>query len=113
MATATPSPSPNPNAMRFGLDVKYAVTPGMPSVPRKAGSGAKRASTLLTCAPATTAYSCTPSRPLTWSPLAKFGCFDSTTSPMASARITSPIATGAMYDLASFIQPRIAGSSET
>ena len=30
----------------------------------------------------------------------------------APARITSPIATGRMYDLPSFIQPRIAGSSE-
>src|SRR5688572_20477004 len=34
------------------------------------------------------------------------------TLPAAPARMTSPSFTGGMYDLPSFIQPRIAGSSE-
>ena len=34
------------------------------------------------------------------------------TSPTAPARITSPMPTGGMYERASFIHPRIAGSSE-
>jgi hypothetical protein len=45
-------------------------------------------------------------------PTANFGCFDAMTRPTPPARMTSPNATGAMYDLLSFIQPRIAGSSE-
>ena len=49
---------------------------------------------------------------MTRSPSAKLGCLEATTLPMPPARITSPISTGAMYDLPSFIQPRIAGSSD-
>ena len=40
------------------------------------------------------------------------GCLDAMTLPTAPARMTSPIPTGAMYDLPSFIQPRMAGSSD-
>src|SRR5262249_24385111 len=37
---------------------------------------------------------------------------DAITRPTPPARMTSPRATGAIYDLPSFIQPRIAGSSD-
>ncbi len=50
--------------------------------------------------------------PTTWSPDANLSLRDATTRPAPPARITSPTATGAMYDFASFIQPRMAGSSE-
>src|SRR5687767_14876431 len=46
------------------------------------------------------------------SPSLNFGCFDARTLPAPPARITSPIATGLMYERPSFIHPRIAGSSE-
>ncbi len=55
---------------------KYAVMPGMPSVPRYTGSGARRGSTLVSCFAFATAYSCTPRMPTTWSPTAIPGSFD-------------------------------------
>ena len=95
---------------------KYAVRPGMPSVLSITGSGTSpgdsRGSIGVTPSPLEIAYSCRPNVPRTCVPTASCGCFDSTTLPIAPARITSPIATGRMYDLPSFIQPRIAGSSE-
>ena len=69
-------------------------------------------STLVTPLPSETAYSCTPNTPVTCSPTAKSGLRDATTRPIAPARMTSPICTGGMYERPSFIQPRIAGSSE-
>src|SRR5688572_2428393 len=50
--------------------------------------------------------------PTTWSPTANFGSFEATTLPTPPARMTSPMPTGGMYDLPSFIQPRMAGSSD-
>ncbi len=85
----------------------------MPSAPRNSGSGARRGSTLFRPWPLESAYSCTPIKPLTKSPAAKFGLFDSVTWPTAMARITPPSGTGGMYESSlAFIQPRIAGSSE-
>ncbi|MFY0526146.1 hypothetical protein ACN28I_24365 [Archangium gephyra] len=73
---------------------KYAVMPGMPSVPRYTGSAAKLVSTLVTPLPLESAYSCTPKVPETWSPTAKPGCLLAMTRPTAPARMTSPMPTG-------------------
>src|SRR5260221_195897 len=73
---------------------------------------AKRATTLRTPLPSEIANFCTPELPATRSPSLNPGWRDASTLPAAPARITSSMATGRMYDLASFIQPRMAGSSE-
>src|SRR3954470_8330521 len=82
---------------------KYAVRPGMPSVLSITGSGPSpgdsRASIGMSPSPLVIAYSCRPNVPSTFTPGENPGCFDSITRPIAPARITSPIATGRMYDL--------------
>src|SRR5215471_13927616 len=50
--------------------------------------------------------------PTTWSPTASDGSFEAITRPTPPARITSQSLTGGTYDFPSFIQPRIAGSSD-
>ena len=75
---------------------KYAVIPGMPSVERKTGSGARRWSTFVSSFSLRIAYSCTPRLPTTWSPGLKRRLFEATTAPTPPARITSSRATGRM-----------------
>ena len=115
--TAPAAPDTTTVSPALGLPMsrrpKYAVMPGMPRTPRYTGSGAKRVSTFCTPLPSEIAYSCTPKAPATKSPALNPGCFDALTTPAPPARITSPISTGRMYDLPSFIQPRMAGSSDS
>src|SRR3954447_26138155 len=91
---------------------KYAVRPGMPSAPRYEGSGASDGSIFCIPPPSAVTYSCAPKIPVTWSPSANPSWREASTLPTPPARITSPIPTGSMYERPSFIQPRIAGSSD-
>ena len=50
--------------------------------------------------------------PITYSPTAKSGWFEATTSPAVNDRITSPIATGWASFVTAPTQPRIAGSTD-
>jgi hypothetical protein len=70
---------------------KYAVMPVMPSAPRYTGSAA---ATLNAPAPSETTYSWTPNIPVRWSPGAKSGWLEATTSTSEPARMTPPIPTG-------------------
>ena len=75
--------------------------PGMPSTLSHCVTVPARRSILamplrLTWSAGTSQYSCTPGPPVTWSPTAKAGFFDATTTPMPPARMTSPMPTGAM-----------------
>ena len=60
-----------------------------------------------------TTYSCQPI--VVWSscPTSIPSAFDAMTSPMPSARITSPMATGGTYERTSLSQPRCAGSNDS
>ena len=108
--TTTVSPScRSPTSSR----PKYAVMPVMPSAPTWVLSGATPASTFSSWSPGSSAYSCAPSTPETWSPSAKRSSPDATTRPTPPARMTAPILTGGTYERPSFIQPRMAGSSDS
>src|SRR5437016_233017 len=84
----------------------------MPRPPIQRCSGACLVSTLRTRSPLEMAYRCTPNIPCTASPDLKAGLLDFSTVPAEKLRMTSPRPTGGEYDLVSFIQPRMAGSSE-
>ena len=72
---------------------KKAVIPVVPSA-EIASSGGVPTGTFWKFGPA--AHSCQPVKPLTRSPGTKPSRFDSTTSPIADPRITSPMPTGGM-----------------
>src|SRR5688572_13986490 len=92
----------------------HAVRPVAPNtLSAQRGSGSDLGSNTRRPLPSLTSESCTPSMPLTHAPTGNFALFDSTTSPIAEARITSPRPTGGQYDFCSVIQMRIAGSIET
>jgi len=61
----------------------------------------------------TVVYSCQPSDVSTVSPMPIRASFDATTSPTVWPTITSPTFAGGTYDFASFIRPRMYGSTET
>ncbi|MDR8937969.1 hypothetical protein FEP65_04879 [Burkholderia multivorans] len=96
--------------MRFSPT--HAVTPGMPVTPSHADSGTRDVSTLRSPAPFDVPYSCQPNWPTTRSPTAKSGWRDSITSPAVPPIITSLSGCGGAYDFASFMRPRMYGSSD-
>ena len=114
--TAPAAPESDDGLARLGLtDIQQAEIRRQSGHAERAqvtGSGAALTSTFMTPSPFEMAYSCTPKAPVTVSPTAKPGFLDAITRPAPRARMTAPISTGAMYDRPSFIQPRIAGSSE-
>src|ERR1700754_3682373 len=100
LAALTTTVSPACGAM-IRFRPYHAVTPVMPTTPRYADSGTRASSTLVMPRPSDVPNSCQPNMPVTLSPTANDGCFDSITSPAVPPIITSLSGCGAAYDLLS------------
>jgi hypothetical protein len=85
----------------------YAVKPVIPSTPNAVETGAWAGSSLRTCLADARAYDCHPTYASTMSPGRSASSFDSTTSATVPPSITSPISTGAAYDFAALMRPRM------
>ena len=90
---------------------RCAVNPVRPSTPRYADSGTP-SSTTRNCAASPCATSRHPRSCVTAAPTGTSADVDSTTRPTAPPVIVASSANGATYDSASFIRPRMYGSTE-
>src|SRR5437667_678101 len=110
LAAATTTVSPG-----CGLPITrrppYAVNPGIPSTPRPVVTGPAAGSSLRRPVPSESACVRHPVRARTASPLAYAELFETRTCATLSPLITSPISSGATYDLLSFIAQRMQGQT--
>ena len=90
-----------------------AVSPVIPRTPSAVEIGASRGSTPRIPRPSRTAFSRQPKSCTTHDPSGQRSLRDATTRPTAPPRIGSPSGNGDTYDFASFIRPRMYGSTET
>src|SRR3954470_878600 len=84
----------------------------MPRTPRYADGGARSVSTTCAAPAGTTAYSRQPRLCSTRAPVATPSALEATTSPTAPPSSGAPIANGGTYERASFMRPRMYGSTD-
>src|SRR5579884_1378881 len=105
--------SVSPSLMRaISCRPTQAVNPVLPRAPKYSSGGACVTSSTRTCLAGSTAYSRQPSMCCTVDPSGTSGLRDATTVPIADPCSGSPTANGGTYDFASFIRPRMYGSTD-
>ncbi len=115
--TAPAAPDTNTVSPSFGRPTSsrptYAVKPGIPSTPRAVDTGASEGSTGRSPAPSLSAHSRQPRLWTTHVLSGHCGLREATTWPTAPPVSGSPTWKGGTYDFASFMRPRMYGSTET